>query len=193
ADTSGSNTTNLGGITSSVETKALELLGSGVRAEQVASALGVTPSRIAQLLADESFAAKVAAKRYTALQAHNTRDNTYDTLEDRLLEKLDRAMPLLVKPESILKAITIVNGAKRRGQSAPEQVTSQQTIVQLVLPKVITQKFTTDSNNQVVRAGEQSLITMPSGNLLKRVEEAAAAQLAQKEAASQQGLLGEPL
>jgi hypothetical protein len=162
------------GQTSSTEEKALHLLGSGVASEQVASALGVTPSRIAQLLAEESFAVKVAALRYESLQKHNKRDGAYDSLEDQLLIKLERSLPLLIKPESILKAIAIVNGAKRRGQSAPQQVTNTQNVVNLILPQVIAQKFTVNLDNQVIRAGAQELLTMPSGNLLKQVEEATA-------------------
>jgi len=166
------------GQTSSTEEKALHLLGSGVGAEQVAAALGVTPSRIAQLLAEESFAVKVASLRYESLQKHNKRDGAYDSLEDKLLAKLERQLPLLIKPESILKAIQIVNGAKRRGQSAPQQASTTQNVVQLIMPQVIVQKFTTNLDNQVIKAGEQELLTMPSGNLLKQVEEAEVARVA---------------
>lgn len=165
------------GLTSSTEDRALQLLGSGVPAESVASALGVTPSRIAQLLSQKHFAANVAELRYQSLQQHNIRDGRYDSMEDRLLAKLDKAMPLLMKPESILKAISIVNNAKRRGQSAPEQVTNHKNVVPLILPTIIIEKFSIDINNQVIRAGEQELHTMSSGNLLKQVEEAEKARL----------------
>lgn len=154
----------------SIEDRALSLLGTGVPVESVGSALGVTAARISQLLADETFAEQVIALRYENLQKYNKRDNTYDTLEDKLLEKMEKALPLMFKPEQILRAIATINGAKRRGQSAPEQVTDQQTIVTLVLPAQITQKFTTNINNQVVNAGGQSLQTMQSGNLLAMAE-----------------------
>lgn len=167
----------ISGLTTSTTERALSLLGSGVLPEQVASALGVTPSRISQLLAEDSFAEAVSKLRYTNLQKHNVRDGAYDSLEDKLLEKMERALPLLVKPESILKAISVVNAAKRRGQSAPQQTNSQQHVVQLVMPTVIAQKFSVDINNQVVKAGDQSLLTMPSGNLLDRVEAAALASI----------------
>ncbi len=163
------------GTSSSVEEKALSLLGSGVQAESVASALGVTPSRIAQLLSDKVFSDSVAELRYKSLQEHNIRDGKYDTLEDTLLTKLERSLPLLVRPESILKAIGVVNSAKRRGQSAPQQVTNQQNIVNLVLPTVIAEKFAININNQVTKAGDQELLTMASGNLLKQIEDAASA------------------
>lgn len=160
------------GASTSVEERALHLLGSGVPAESAASALGVTPSRISQLLAEESFSKKVAALRYESLQKHNRRDDKYNSLEDTLLEKLTKSLPLMVRPESILKAISIVNGAKRRGQSSPEQVTNQQNIVNIILPTIIADKFTVNADNQVISAGDHPLITMQSGNLLKQVEAA---------------------
>lgn len=176
-DTSLVSSSGHSGVTSGVEERALKLLGSGVQAEAVANALGVTPSRIAQLLSEKHFAAKVAELRYDNLQSHNRRDASYDSLEDMLLLKLEKALPLMTKPESILKGISIVNGAKRRGQSAPAQVTNQQNIVNLILPAVITEKFAINIDNQVTKAGDQDLLTMASGNLLKQVEEAASNRL----------------
>lgn len=160
------------GVTSGLEEKALNLLGSGISAENTASALGVSPSRISQLLAVVAFSDEVSKLRYTALQSHNVRDNRYDSLEDRLIKKLEHSLPLMVKPADIVNALTRVNAAKRRGQSAPQQVVNQQNIVNLTIPTVIADKFAINVNNQVVKAGEQELQTMPSGNLLKQVEDA---------------------
>ena len=164
-------------VRSVTEERALKLLGSGVNAESVAAALGVSPSRISQLLADEDFSLKVAQLRYEALQSHNERDSKYDKLEDSLLVRLEKSLAFMIKPEIILKAIAIINNAKRRGQSAPSQVVNQQNIVSLILPTIIAEKFTVNINNQVVKAGDQNLLTMPSGNLLDRVEEARAKRL----------------
>jgi hypothetical protein len=164
--------TSTKGIPTSLDERALKLLGSGVLPEQVAAALGVTAGRISQLLSDDVFAEKVATLRYANLQQHNERDSAYDSIEDELLTKLRNSLPLMIRPDTILKAIGVINSAKRRGQSAPHQVTNQQTVVQLVLPTLIAQKFSVNSNNQVIRTGEQDLLTMQSGNLLARVEEA---------------------
>ena len=165
------------GVTSSIEEKALDLLGAGTPAEQVASALGVVPSRISQLMADEEFAARVVQKRYTSLKKHNDRDSNYDSLEDKLIQKLEKSLPFMMKPETILRAISVINGATRRGQSAPDQVVNQQTIVNLTLPEVITQRFTTNVNNQVIKTGDQDLLTIQSGTLLDRVKEKEAARI----------------
>ena len=77
----------------------------------------------------------------------------------------------MMKPETILRAITTINGAKRRGQSAPETIVNNNNIVQLILPQIIAEKFSVNIDNQVTRAGEQELHTIPSGNLLKQVED----------------------
>lgn len=159
------------GKNTSVEDRALSLLGAGVIPDSVAAALGVTPGYISQLLSDDVFATQVATIRYENLQKHNVRDSTYDTLEDKLLIKLEAALPLIFKPETLLKAISTVNSAKRRGQAAPEQVVNNTKIVNLFLPAVIAERFSVNIDNQVIRAGDQELHTIPSSSLLKQIED----------------------
>jgi transcriptional regulator with XRE-family HTH domain len=161
------------GVTSSTEEKALALLGAGIQQEAVAAAIGVTPARISQLLSDKSFADKVARLRYDALQKHNARDLKYDTLEDRLLDKLDKSLPLLIRPESILNAMRIVNAAKRRGAQVQQTNTQEAKIVQLIVPTFIAQQFSVNMNNQVIKAGSQELLTMQASQLLKQFEQKA--------------------
>lgn len=160
--------------TTKTEQRAMELLGSGLSPEVVASAVGVTPARISQLLSDENFANQVTELRYKTLSAHNQRDSHYDSIEDTLLDRLEKSIPLMCKPGELLGAIKVINGAKRRGQSTPEHITNQQTVVQINLPQVAVEKFITNSANQVVKAGTQELVTIQSGTLLKEIRQAAA-------------------
>lgn len=153
---------------SGTQERAMKLLGAGISADQVASALGVTPSYISQLLATESFSSLVSEARYNNLQKHNARDSALDSLEDKLIEKMDRSLPLMTKPESIMRALQIVNAAKRRGASAPNSIVNSQNIVNIILPQKITQKFTTNVHNQVISAGTQNLLTIQSASLLEQ-------------------------
>ena len=152
------------------ERRALEFLGSGASPEQVAAAVGVSTSRISQLLADESFAAAVADLRFDSLAKHTTRDAKADSLEDQLLEKLENLLPMMFRPMEVVKAYATLNAAKRRGASAPTSISPTQTFVTITLPQIIVDRFTavtTNVNNQVVKAGNQDLITMQSGALLE--------------------------
>jgi len=150
--------------------RALELLGSGVPQEAVASALGVTPSYISQLLSNPDFAASVTKLKYDALSKHTARDDTYDTIEDKLLTKLDKALPLMFRPTDIVGALKMINGARRRGTDSKESIIAQQNIVEITMPTQIIQNFTTNVNNQVIKAGDQDLITIQSSQLLKDAE-----------------------
>lgn len=160
-------------VWNSTEERALQLLGSGCGPEVVATAIGVTVSRISQLLSEPEFAAAVSELRFTHLQSHNTRDTAYDSMEDALIEKLSDLMPLMMRPMEVLKAIQVINAAKRRGQSAPESITHQNTVVNLVMPTQIIQKFTTNIHNQVTNAGSQTLETMQSSTLLANAKKKA--------------------
>ena len=163
--------------TTPTESRALELLGQGVAPAQVAAALGVTSSAISQLLADPVFVEKVASLRFETLRAHSARDALYDVLEDTLLERLADCIPLMYKPAEILKAVQVINAAKRRGTAAPITAEgSGNVVVNITLPQVAVSKFVTDINNQVIQAGSQQLLTIQSGSLMKKLAPASATQ-----------------
>jgi hypothetical protein len=158
-------------ITDPTSTKALTLLGQGLPAVAVAAALGVTESRISQLVSDPEFAAQVAELRFANLSKHSSRDAEYDSLEDSLIEKMKDLLPLMYKPMEVLKAISVINAAKRRGVSAPETLTSQSQVVQLIMPTQILQQFTTNIHNQVVKTGEIDLVTIQSHSMKKLLQD----------------------
>lgn len=145
-----------------VEAKALALLGKNFPQEAVAKALGVTPGRISQLMADEGFAAEVANLRYQNLQAHSERDERIDRIEDKLLDKLEKAIPLLSaqEPAKIAKIWKDVNAAKRRGAAAENNNTLvSQTIINLTLPTQIINKYRSNDQSQVIEIDGKPFIT----------------------------------
>lgn len=148
------------------EQRAIKLLGGGQPAVVVAQAVGVTESRVSQWMADASFAAEVTELKFHSLQKFNEMDDQYDSMEKKLGKQLEEQLPMLMRPMEILKALAVVNAMKRRGQSAPEQITTQSQVVNLLMPNVIIQKFTTNVNNQVIHAGGQTLETIQGSTLL---------------------------
>jgi hypothetical protein len=157
----------------------LELLGTGLSPEIVASAAGVTPSYISQLLSEESFSKQVTQLRFDNLQAASTRDRAYDDIEDKLIEKMRDLLPMMYKPLEVLRAITVINGAKRRGAVAPENIHINNTVVNLTIPNQILQRFIVNATNQVVEVSgnemtdSQTLVTMPSSQLLGKFKQPA--------------------
>lgn len=156
---------------SATESKVLTLLGQGFAPEMVATAVGVSPARISQLLSQDEFAQQVAELRYRQLAAHTERDSKYDTLEDQILDRLRTSLSMVFDPMKLAKLLSVVNSAKRRGAAAPEHLTTQQTVVQLNIPTQILQQFRVNINNQVVQAGQQDLITVQSANMTKLLQQ----------------------
>lgn len=148
------------------EQRCMKLLGSGLGPGVVAQAVGVSESRISQLMSDPVFAAEVSTLRFQSLNKHNEMDNQYDRMEKKIADALEEQLPLMMRPQELLKAASVINGMKRRGASAPEQITHQNQVVNLLMPKVIIQQFTTNVNNQVIQAGGQTLETIQGSTLL---------------------------
>lgn len=155
----------------------LEMLGSGLGAESVATALGVSPSLVSQLLSIEEFAQAVTARRFARLTKHNERDDKLDGIEDLAIKKLEEMLSMVYKPMEVLRIFQVVNAAKRRGSGADAAASTviNNQVVNLVLPAAIKQTFHADSNNQVVEVIEgqitevteqrHSLVTMPAAGL----------------------------
>ena len=155
---------------SQIEERALIMLGSGAPASLVASALGVTEARISQMLSVEEFAAQVQELRFQNLQKFTKIDEKYSDLEGKLLEKLEKVMPLMTKPRDVLAAVQVMNNAKRRGAQVTQDAHASSQIVNLTLPVQIIHKYISNVNNQVVEVqdgqGEaRSLVTASSASL----------------------------
>lgn len=153
-----------------VKTRLASLLGAGVSGTQAAAAVGVTPAYVSQLLAeDQDFATKVAATRLEELQGATSRDRNYDSMEDKLLAKLEQALPLMFKPRDILSAISVINGAKRRGGSsyADGGELNAAEVLKLKMPPVMINQFILNSRSEVVELGGRELRTLTSADLQK--------------------------
>jgi transcriptional regulator with XRE-family HTH domain len=157
-------------VASTIEQRALELLGQGVQQSQVASALGVSESYISQLLSDTLFAEKVTQLRFEKLKANNARDAKYDALEDTLLNQFEQALPFIVKPFELMRALKTVNEAKRRGQITNDQTEIAGKVVALVMPTKIIERYVITGTNQVVEVGNQPLLTIQPEKLKELVE-----------------------
>lgn len=152
------------------EARALELLGSGIEPVQVASALGISESRISQLIADPEFAGKLAEAKYKNLAKHNETDNLYDRVEKKALEQLERSLPMIMRPMELTRVVATLNSAKRRGISSPDAITRVKPTVKLSIPIAVVNKFQVNAANQVVQAGTsdgnvQDLVTIQSSNV----------------------------
>lgn len=154
----------------SPQQRALTLLGSGVPQEQVASALGVSPSLISQWLATDEFSTQVVEAKYKKLSSHNQRDDTLDSLEDILIKRIQDTLPLCFKPMELTKMFQVINAAKRRGTSELNSIQENKPIVSITIPTQIINQFAVNPQGMVTKVGQQSLITMQSGTLLRKVK-----------------------
>lgn len=156
-------------VMSATEARALELLGDGHSQDIVATTLGVTASRVSQLMAQDWFKEEVVKRRYSRQQEANLVDAKINRLEDKILDKLEKSLPLISRSGELIKAFSVLNSAKRRGsQSDPNQTLINQTVVNLTVPVALVNKYKTDSNSQVIEVNDKPFLTAPS-NILPNI------------------------
>jgi len=135
----------------------LKLLGSGLGGEVVSATVGCDPSYISQLMADEEFRSRVLAMRIESLTADTQRDRAIDEIEDVLIKKLKAGLDFLVSTKDILRAYAVINAAKRRGAKASDTTVVNNNIVNLILPRIIVQKYTMSRTGEVMKLKENHL------------------------------------
>lgn len=139
-------------------------LRNGVSPIEISRALGITPGAVTQLMQSPEIASELNKIQAEQQARSSAIDARYDALEEKLLGQLEKTVPLLMRPMEITKVLSQINAAKRRGvahaiNSGPAQV------LQLNIPISLQSKFIVNSANQVIQAGEQTLVTMQSGNI----------------------------
>lgn len=140
--------------------KILELLGTGLQENVVASAVGCTPGYISQLLAQPEFRSAVLERRVLALQQHTARDSRYDTLEDKLLDRLEQVVPFTTRIGEITRALQVVNTAKRRGAPHTEQAELEAVkSVVLNMPVQVIQHFQLNENKEVISVEGRPMVS----------------------------------
>lgn len=149
------------------------MLGNGLEPGVVASAIGVTPAYISQLLAEPAFALAVSEKRTMELTQAKSIDEKWDLFEEALLAKLQDLVPYFSSPKQILEALRVANSAKRKTalNTNPNGNGAGKTYVQINMPRIIINKYKINMAGGMVEVEGRSLQPMPSAELIKTLKD----------------------
>jgi len=154
----------------------IELLGRGIPATQVASAVGCDDSYISQLLSSEDVSLRVQQLRAAHFSAFADADKALDTAEEEARRKLSSMISFITKPTEAARVFATLNAAKRRTDSATTAAPVAQT-VRIDLPEAARVTFTMTHDRQVIEVGGRSMTTMPARNLAAQLESRQATRL----------------
>lgn len=148
------------------------LLGHISDHTRVARIAGCDVSYISQLMADPEFAEGVALARLEQEERTLGMDNKADKLENLLLNKLEKAIPMMFKPSEILNAYKILNSANRRSTVGGLGGGSNGgAVVQINLPARAALRFKMDGAGEVIEVEGKPLVTMQSSVLMRKLSE----------------------
>lgn len=166
--------------------KILHYMAQGVKAAQIASIVGCTPSYVAQLGKDEGFLAELNAARTEAQQTldeDTVLTNKYMVMEHKILDSMEAAMALAELP-ALTKALEVIaTRQEKRLQrlAGPVNTGTTNVIVNLTMPAHAVPEYQVNAQREVVAIGNKAIAPMSSAgvqNLFKQL----AAQRASQEA-----------
>lgn len=148
----------------------VELLSSGIPASAVASALGVSPSLVSQVLDEEGIAQEVATQRAAKFHQFAEHDKRLHAVEAKALQKLERVLDFSTKPGEVAKIFSILNSARRvtTDQGIPQQ--NPTTTVVISLPESARVDFTLTTEKQVIEIEGRSMAPLPAKNVTQLLQ-----------------------
>jgi len=158
-------------VVNQLEFRAIKLLAAGLSAVKVAESLGVDSSRISQLLDNEEFKTSLADEKFSLLNRHNEADEKLNALEDKVRDRLEQTVDMIFDPMKLTRIFQVVNAAKRRGMELAGDGFSNSAVVNLSIPQRVVNNFVVNSNNQVIQAGGEDLITIQPHRVQEMIHE----------------------
>lgn len=155
----------------------IEMLGKGIPATQVASAVGCDDSYISQLLAEEGVYEKVTTAKAEHFAHYVEQDATLDRAEEDALQRLTSLTAFITKPAEAARVFSILNAAKRRTADTANAAQAVAATVSIELPEASRVRFTLTHDRQVIEIEGRSMATMPAKSLAARLEQRNAARM----------------
>ena len=157
--------------------KIIDMLGRGIPAVQVASAVGCDDSYISQLMGDENIAAQVQQLRAEHFSEYVEQDKKVDSAEAAALAKVESLIPFITRPAEAVRVYSVLNAAKRRTADHASANQAPAQTVSLELPEAARVRFTLTPDRQVIEIEGRSLTTMPARTLAAQLEQRNAARM----------------
>ena len=153
------------------------LLASGMKAALVSKIVGVTPSYISQLLADEDFKAALDELKATKLETNATEEEEDKTLKDKMMAAEHKIVDHIVDRLDMMGDGHVIAALRTIGDrhdsmrkhnlltKSTNLIGNGQTatvrMVELTLPACAVPELMLGKNNEIIRIGGRDIAPMP--------------------------------
>jgi len=141
----------------STEELLIAYLAQNIPSSQAAAAVGISESRVSQLLNDPDFAQKLEAQKVAISSKDVSFDDNLDTVEETLLENVLKRAPFMDAKASLL-GLRVVSGISRRRDrrvNPPERIG---TVVNIMLPAALTPHYVMNGQSEIVEVEGRTMI-----------------------------------
>lgn len=162
-------------MSTSVRDKVIAYAGQGIAPAVIATACGVTPAYISQLLDLEDVKSEISQVRAGKLEDAIAADTAVETVEKAALAQIKAKLPFVKDAVSAARIFTALNNAKKKAtpnEQNMDAVSAQQ--VTVTIPRGAALHFKINEVNQVIEVEGRIMAPLPSrslADLQKRVSQ----------------------
>jgi hypothetical protein len=166
-----------------IKAKLIGFLAAGVPPAAAATAAGVTPAYVTQLLDDDEFRTEVINASAERLDVAIKQDTTVESIKTKALRVIEAKLPFVRSSLEAARIYQILSAAPKNAPTGSTQSgQAGVNMVTIVLPKAAGINLKLNTLNQVIEIEGQTMATLPSRELplLQRKDAAKAEEVLDK-------------
>lgn len=149
-----------------VKGKLVSFLAAGVPPSAAASAAGVTPAYVTQLLDDEEFRTAVVEASAKSLEDAIAKDTKVEDIKAKALRVIEQKLPFVRSALEATRIYQILDSTKKQAPTGTQQNGQAGiTMVNIILPKAAGMSLKLNGLNQVIEVEGRTMATLPSREL----------------------------
>jgi hypothetical protein len=149
-------------MSAAVRDKIINFLSQGVSQAVAASAAGVSPSYVSQLLKEPEVLEEISKARAGQLQEDLETEKVLQAAERKALRAVVDKLPHVRHAVDAARVFQVLNGARRSREVSREEEVDRGNVVTLVLPKAANVMIQMNAANQIVAVDGESTAPLPS-------------------------------
>lgn len=149
-----------------IKGKLVGFLAAGVPPSAAASAAGVTPAYVTQLLDDDEFRSAIVEASAASLEAAIAKDTKVEDIKTKALRVIEQKLPFVRTALEAARIYKMLDDTKKQAPTGNQQ-TGQAgiTMVNIFLPRAAGGSLKLNTLNQVIEVDGKTMATLPSREL----------------------------
>lgn len=151
--------------------KILQAVVAGISQTAIAQMMNVSDGLISQVINTDEFQIRLRQKRATQMAQAAIRQEKLESLQDKLIDKVDNLIPFITKPTEATAALRAIAEVAKNNMPMTGETQEASNVVTIYMPTAIGVNFQLNSQNEVIDIDGRTIVGANATQIMERAAE----------------------